>query len=177
MTVKQICIAAVFLTFGIIIPFVCGHAFSIPGTVLLPMHLTVFIGAMILGPRLGGIIGFLTPILSCMLTGMPNNVFVYIMTAELTTYGLIAGFLCKTKKLNVYLSLIISMIIGRCSYALMLFFLSTILGLEQFGKIASVFTAITTGLPGIAIQLLIVPIIVIQLRKVLIYDRPSKEQD
>ncbi len=178
-SVKEISLSAMFIAMGIIIPLAAGHAIGLPGTVLLPMHFSVFIAAMLLGPKYGALIGFITPILSCLLTGMPNTTFVFIMTAELTTYGLVAGFLCKTKKLNVYPSLLISMIIGRVAYAISLFGLYNIFGFEKFGKIASVFTAISTGIPGIILQIIIVPLVVLQLRKVIenVINSPKEDQE
>ncbi len=171
MNVKKLTYASIFLTFGMIIPYVTSHAFGIPGTILLPMHICVFIGAMLLGPRIGFLLGLLTPILSFLLTGMPNNIMVYIMTCELATYGLASGFLYK--KLNIYLALISSMILGRISYAVSLFTLLNIFNLEQFSKIASVTTAVSTGIIGIIIQLVIIPIIVIKLKGILKYEQSN----
>lgn len=175
MSVRTISLSAVFITFGIIIPYVSSHAIGLPGTVLLPMHFSVFIAAMLLGPKYGGLIGFITPILSCFITGMPSSTFVFIMTVELTTYGLVAGFLCKTKKINVYASLFISMVIGRCAYAISLMTLFNILGFDDFSKTPSVFTAISTGIPGIILQLIIVPLVVLQLKGVIQNVINSKE--
>lgn len=160
MTVKKIAWGAVFLAFGILIPFATAHAFGIPGTLLLPMHISVFIGAMILGPRLGLILGILTPVISMFITGMPSSIMVFIMTPELAFYGLSAGYLYHTKKYNIYLSLIVSMIIGRIAYALSLFLAQEIFLLPDFLKIASVLTAVTTGFIGIILHILLIPILV-----------------
>ncbi len=167
MKIKKLAITSLFLALGIIIPYVTSHAFSIPGTLLLPMHFCVFIGAMLLGWQYGLILGILTPILSMFITGMPNSTFVYIMVCELATYGLVAGLLHYNKKINIYVSLLISMVIGRLSYALSLFVLVNLLGFDSFSKVASVFTAISTGIIGIVIQIGIIPIIAIRLKKVI----------
>lgn len=46
-------LGAFFIVLGILIPYFVGHAAGIPGTILLPMHLSVFIAGMILGPKKG----------------------------------------------------------------------------------------------------------------------------
>ncbi len=91
---------------------------------------------------------------------MPILIF---MIFELAAYGLVAGLL--SKKLNVYLSLIIAMVSGRVVYALVLIVAGNILGLDV-PKVASVLTSVATALPGIAIQLIFIPVIVLALRRV-----------
>ncbi len=157
---KDITTLGLFLALGIILPYVTGHAFGIPGTVLLPMHIPVILIGFLYGPVIGVILGVTIPTLSFMLTGMPGAIMLPIMLVELGLYGFSCGLLSNKFKFNNYISLLGGMIIGRLGYLVTLYFLTDILGMESFTKAASVLTAVITGLPGIAIQIIFIPILV-----------------
>ncbi len=161
---KDITTLGLFLAIGLILPYITGHAFGIPGTVLLPMHIPVILIGFLYGPLIGVILGVTIPTLSFLLTGMPSAIMLPIMLVELGIYGFVCGLLSNKFKLNSYISLLSAMIAGRIGYLLTLYFLTDILGMESFGKVASVITAVVTGLPGIAIQIVFIPILVKVLR-------------
>ena len=81
-----------------------------------------------------------------------------IMILELSMYGFMCGFLYRRMKLPVYTALPLAMIAGRIVYAATF----TVLVLTATGPVMAlpVWIAVTTGAPGIAIQLLLVPILV-----------------
>lgn len=166
MKTKKIVLSALFLGLGIIIPMITAHGFGLPGTAFLPMHFSVLIGGFVLGPLYGAIIGLLTPLLSMILTGMPNTMMLPIMMCELTLYGFSTGFLLQKCRLNIYVALICSMIIGRIGYALALFVAINLFGMVQFTKIAGVFAAASTGIFGIILQIALVPAVITVLEKV-----------
>ncbi len=166
-TTKKITTLGLFLALGILFPYFTGHAFGIPGTILLPMHIPVIIIGMMYGPITGLILGLLIPFLSAILTGMPGALFMPIMIVELGVYGMISGLLYKKLNQNIYVSLVGAMICGRIGYGLMAYFLVNIFNLAQYAKVVSVFTAVTVGLPGIIIQLIFIPIIVKMLGKLI----------
>src|SRR6056297_1883420 len=115
MNIKKIVYTAFFIALGIVLPMLF-HLIGGPGLgrVLLPMHLPVIIGGAFLGPIAGLIIGMVTPILSSLFTGMPPVIpMLPIMIAELGIYGLIMGYFFYRIKMNVYLSLILTMLAGR----------------------------------------------------------------
>ncbi|MDR0220132.1 MAG: DUF1893 domain-containing protein [Lachnospiraceae bacterium] len=165
---KKLVLAGLFLAIGVVLPQITGHlAGPDGGRMFLPMHIPVLLAGMICGPLGGALVGLLAPALSSLLTGgtMP---LVYpmlpIMAAELFTYGLVGG-LCATKfKWNAYFSLITAMIAGRVSYGLVfaaLFFAHA----DGPFRAASVWGAVTTGVPGIIIQLVVVPQILLAVRR------------
>jgi riboflavin transporter FmnP len=165
---KKMVLAGLFLAIGVILPQITGHlAGPDGGRMFLPMHIPVLLAGMVCGPFSGAMVGLLAPILSSLVTGgtMP---LVYpmlpIMAAELFTYGLVGG-ICATKfKWNAYFSLVTAMVAGRCSYGLMfaaLFFSHA----DGPFRAASVWTAVATGVPGIAIQLIIVPQILFAVKR------------
>ncbi|MDR0676848.1 MAG: hypothetical protein LBF97_07425 [Elusimicrobiota bacterium] len=144
------------LAIVLVIPFLALHAFGISGNALLPMHLSVFVIAMLFGPMSGAIFGLSIPIISFLLTGMPILFPILpIMIGELLTYGLISGLLYKKLKLSIYPSLIGAMIFGRIAHVLILVVITSS-SIAQ--GINSLYQSIIVGIPGIITQLILIPI-------------------
>ncbi len=162
---KKITTLGLFLALGLLLPYVTSHMFGVPGTILLPMHIPVILIGFLFGPLYGLLLGILIPLLSSFLTGMPGALFLPIMVVELALYGLVSGFTYKKLKWNTYFSLLSAMIVGRIGYFLTILVLTNLFGLVQFAKVASVFTAITVGLPGIIVQIILLPLLVRYLGK------------
>jgi len=153
---KNIAFTAVFVVMGILLPM-AFHAFALGGPIFLPMHIPAILAGLLLGSFFGLAVGVLSPLLSGLLTGMP---VIYpmlpIMIVELALYGAFSGLFYKKLKIPIFLSLPIAMIIGRIGYGLMWWILLQI----NVHMAAPVFVAIQTGIPGIAIQLIIIPLII-----------------
>ncbi len=160
---RKLILAGLFVALGLIIPYFTGHAFGVPGTILLPMHLPVLLCGLLCGPKLGALCGVVTPLLSSVLTGMPPMYpMLPVMMGELITYGFVSGFLRETLKKPVLLSQIGAMVAGRVVYGLIfaaLVFANPVL------RAPSVLVAVSTGLPGIVIQLLAITPIVLFVEK------------
>ena len=155
---KRLVIASLFLALGILLPYFTAHMFALPGTVLLPMHIPVLLAGLICGPKIGFVVGMFTPVLSTALTGMPPFFpMLPIMFGELATYGFIGGLVFK-KTNKIYPSVIIAMLCGRITYGII--FTTLILTNEGPIQALGVMAAVTMGLPGILIQLTVIPIIV-----------------
>ena len=133
------------------------------------MHLSVYIGGMLLGPIYGMCVGVITPIISFFFTGMPPIAKLPFMIIELLSYGLLAGFL-NYKRVNIYINLIAAQLGGRLIYGLTLFVGGRLLHLNV-PAVATIGTAFITGIPGIIMQIVLVPVIVIALRKVVHFER------
>lgn len=161
-------VAAFLLALGILLPYTSAHGLGIPGTVLLPMHFPVLLCGFLCGPAYGGACGALLPLMNCLITGMPAPFpMLPIMLCELTVYGLASGLLlCKTalgrKRFGVYAALPIAMTCGRAAYASVFYILLLTVG--EF-RALSVTTAVVTGLPGMILQLFIIPPILLATRK------------
>ena len=122
---------------------------------------------LVCGPVLGLICGIFTPVLSSLITGMPGPAYLPSMICELAVYGLLAGVmikLIKTEKplVNLYASLITAMIGGRIVYGLMnaLIFRAGAYSIQMWMTASFV-----TALPGIILQLLLLPAVVYALQK------------
>ena len=160
-----------FIALGVLFPYFTAHAFGVPGTIFLPMHLPVLLCGLICGKKYGLICGVFAPVLSSFITGMPVAYpMLPIMVIELMIYGLVGGFLLhtpfkfkgKTIKLNIYIALPLAMVAGRIGYAIMFAILNSITpGIRAL----TVYMAFVTGIPGILTQLLVIPIIVKRFHK------------
>lgn len=162
----KLCTGALLLAAGILLPqvfhMIGGQAM---GGILLPMHLPVFIAGLLLGPFYGCAIGIITPLISFFVTGMPPAGKLPFMLIELLTYGLVSGLL-RSRKINLYVSLILAQIAGRIANALALVFATYVLQLNV-PAVITVGTAVVTGIPGLILQLVLVPAVVILIERVL----------
>lgn len=151
--------ASLFLALGLIFPYIF-HLTGMAGPIFLPMHIPVLLCGVILGARYGLMIGILTPFLSSVLTGMPTIYPTAIsMALELGTYGFMIGFLYKKKEINIFISLILSMILGRFVSGVASFMLLT-LGGKSFVLKMFLTTSFVKAIPGIILQLILIPLVV-----------------
>ena len=151
---------ALFLALAVLLP-IGFHSFGVLGRVFLPMHIPVLLAGFIVGPVSGFLVGILAPGVSYLLTGMPPTYAVPLMSLELPIYGMIAGMAYVRLRMNIYVSLLIAMIFGRLMFGVGLFVLGLFINLPY--SAAAFFSAggaLWAGLPGIALQLALIPIIV-----------------
>lgn len=157
---KELVLSGLLIALGLVLPM-AFHLFKAGGPVFLPMHIPVLLGGMILSPIFALLVGVLTPIVSNLLTSMPPLMpMLPIMIVELGLYGLVASILRKKLNLNVFISLIISMIIGRIGAGLVVYVMTSVFAVQFAPPIAFVIGGISKGIPGIIIQLIFIPIIV-----------------
>lgn len=168
--INQITAGGVFIAFAIIVPQLF-HLTGVPqsGQVFLPMHIPVLLSGFVIGPVFGLFVGMISPIISSLMTGMPDMARLPFMVIELATYGLASGAIyhflrLKNRKFSTYLSLIGAMICGRIVYAFSLLIAANILQLKV-GAPSVVITAIVTGAVGILIQIVMIPPLVYLLEK------------
>ena len=169
LSIRRMVNTAVLIAIGIVLPIVFHMIpVGLGGRALLPMHIPILLAGLIAGPLYGFFAGLITPVLSSMLTGMPAaGIVTYGMMVELSVYGAVAGFtmrIVRTKRTTVdlYVSLVAAMIAGRVAtgiaQAFVLFDGAYAIGLW----ITSYFT---TSIPGIVLQMVFIPIIVVALEK------------
>lgn len=155
---SRIAVAGLFVALGILLPFATGHAFGVPGNILLPMHIPVLLCGLLCGPQLGMLCGLLTPVLSCLLTGMPAAYpMLPIMAAQLLVLGLVSGLAYQKGRLSVYPALLLSILCGWVVYGLV-FALLLYTGNGALQAL-SVTAAVAKGLPGLAVQLVLIPLL------------------
>ena len=158
-------LSGVFIALGLVLPM-AFHMIGGAGPIFLPMHIPVLIGGFFLSPLLALSVGVLTPLLSGLLTGMPPMFpMMPIMMLELGIYGLTISVVKNNVTKNPYIALLASMILGRVAAGFMVFVLSTFFAAKLPSAFVFITTSVTTGIPGIIIQLIFIPIVVIALNK------------
>jgi len=166
--VKNLTLSAMFLAIGLVLPFLTGQIQQI-GNMLLPMHIPVFLCALICGWRYGVPMAFILPIMRSLIFGMPPLYPTAIsMAFELATYALVAGILYERSRWQctraLYRSMIISMIAGRVVWGVVQTVLLGIYGIA-FTMQAFIAGALLNAIPGIILQLIIVPAVMVALNK------------
>lgn len=168
MNIKRLTLSAMFLALALVMPFLTGQIPQI-GSMLCPMHIPVLLCGFFCGGPWGLVVGFVAPLLRSVMFGMPPMFPVAIcMAFELATYGLMAGMLHKflpKKKWCVYVSLLIAMVAGRLVWGLMMLVCMGF-NTSKFGFATFLSGALTTAIPGIIVQIVLIPILVITLDKV-----------
>jgi riboflavin transporter FmnP len=164
---QKLVLAGLFLALGIIMPFLTGQIPNM-GQALLPMHLPVLIAGFVLGGPYGFIIGLILPVLrSLLLSSPPMFPHAVAMSFELAAYGFFTGLFYKVlpkKNWSVYLALILAMLLGRGVWGAVSWLL--------FGLTDSTFTlgaffggAFLKAIPGIILQIVLIPVIIIALKR------------
>lgn len=162
----EMVIAALCVALGIVLP-VAFHSIPNAGSVLLPMHIPVLLCGLLCGPAYGLACGILTPLLSSLITSMPPAAVLPSMICELAVYGFIAGLLVilirtGSQIANVYISLVGAMLIGRVIYGIVN---ALIFRAGEYSMQMWLTASFVTALPGIIIQLVLLPLVVLALRK------------
>lgn len=168
-TTKDIALSAMFIAMGVVLPFFTGQIPQI-GKMLLPMHVPVFLCGLICGWKCGLGVGFVLPLLRSFVLGMPP-LFpnAAAMAIELAVYGGIVGLLyghsCRKSVAALYRSLLLAMLLGRAAWGI-----AEVVFLGIYGN---VFTwqmffagAFLNALPGIIVQLILIPVVMLSLKRV-----------
>ena len=171
---KKIVFTAVCAALCVVLPM-AFHAIQNAGTIFLPMHIPVLLCGLICGWPYGFVTGLLGPLLSSIITGMPPAAMLPAMMVECGVYGLTAGVMMRFVRTrnalaDLYISLVSAMVLGRFIAGLAKAFILT--------PGTAPFAWVTTSLvPGIVIQLLLMPMVVLALTKArLIPARYTKEE-
>ena len=166
-SVRRLILAAMFLALAMVLPFLTGQIPQI-GRALSPMHIPALLCGFFCGPWYGLAVGFIAPLLRFALFGMPPILPKGLaMCFELATYGCVSGLMYRIlpkKKINVYVALITAMIAGRIIWGIA----SAIIygfGDSEFGWSAFIAGGIVGSAPGIILQIILIPVLVITLEK------------
>lgn len=160
--------SALCLALTLILPFLTGQVPQI-GSMLCPMHIPVLLCGYLCGWPFGLFVGFVTPLLRSLMFGMPPFYPTAVaMAFELATYGFLSGLFYRRFPKNIpflYLSLILSMLGGRVVWGVIQLILTGLQG-TSFPFSAFLAGAVTNALPGIFLQILLLPILVLSLKRI-----------
>ena len=165
--IYRMVLSAMFLALSLVMPFLTGNIPRI-GSMLCPMHMPVLLCGFFCGPVYALIAGFTAPLLRFLIFGMPPVIPSGIaMSFELAAYGFTAGLLYKLlprKKSYIYISLIAAMLSGRVIWGIARLILFGLIK-SEFGWEAFIAGAFLNAVPGIILQLVLIPVIVMALEK------------
>lgn len=165
-SIRRLVMTALCVALGVVLPQAL-HAVPNAGNVLLPMHIPVLLCGLTCSWAYGLGCGVLTPLMSHLVTGMPPAAVLPAMVCELAAYGLISGLAAKyihtgKRTLDIYIRLVSAMLLGRVVYGVTnaLIFRAGAYSMEVF-----LTAAFVTALPGIVIQLVLLPALILILEK------------
>ena len=165
--IRKLTYAALFLALAMVLPFITGQIPEI-GKSLCPMHIPALLCGFLCGWPWGLAVGFIAPLLRSVVFGMPAMFpGAVAMAFELAVYGGLAGLLYRLlprKKWSVYVALVAAMLAGRVVWGAVRLILA---GLSGTGFTWAMFLAgaVTTAIPGIILQLVLIPAILFALHK------------
>ena len=167
-SLKKMVLSALFLALAYVMPFLTGQIPEI-GSMLCPMHIPVLLCGFLCGGPWGLAVGFIAPLFRSFLTGgfPPFFPTAVCMAFELATYGAAAGFLHRMlpcKKAYIYITLVAAMIIGRVVWGIAMLVCMGING-GAFTLGAFLAGSFTNAIPGIILQIVAIPILVMALER------------
>jgi len=170
-SIKKMVTAALFVALGIVLPMTL-HSIPNAGRIFLPMHIPILLCGIICGLPYGLVCGIVTPLLSSVLTGMPPAALLPSMICELAAYGAVSSSimrssLVKNTYAKVYAALIVSMLFGRIFYGVLN---AVIFSAGSYSMQIWLTAAFITALPGVIIQIVIIPTIVFVLQRAKLID-------
>ena len=163
--VKKIILTALMIALCVVLP-IAFHSIPNGGSIFLPMHIPVLLCGLVCGWGYGGLCGLVGPLLSSLLTGMPPAAILPGMMVECCVYGLVTGLMMRYVRtgkttLDLYLSLVAAMLLGRVLSGIAKALIFTP-GMSLAAWAAASFM---TAIPGIIIQLVLIPLLVLALTK------------
>ncbi len=166
-SIRKLTYSALLFAMAYVLPFLTANIPEV-GSMLCPMHIPVLICGFVCGPVWGLAVGATVPIVRSLTIHMPPLYPVAsAMAFELAVYGFATGVLYRMfpKKIGyTYATLIISMTAGRLVWGAVRLVMAGISDME-FGFAAFVSGAVTTAIPGIILQIVIVPALIYALEK------------
>lgn len=180
-TTKALTLSAMCLALCIVLPYLTGNNYQL-GSMLLLMHIPVLLCGLSCGWTWGLGVGFIAPLLRSLLIGAPPINTAIPMAFELAAYGAFSGLLyawLATKPklfgslstqakgtVSLYISLLAAMVLGRIVWGIVKYaFVSLFVTDGVFTMAMFLSGAFLVAWPGILIQIVIIPPIVLALKR------------
>ena len=161
--------SAICLALCLVLPFLTGQIPEI-GSKLCPMHIPVLLCGFLCGPAYALVVGAIAPLVRFVLFGMPPIFPTGVaMCFELAAYGLVSGLMYRRlpkKTVSIYASLIVAMIAGRVVWGVVQAILLGMTGSALTWKMF-ITSAVLNAIPGIVIHIVLIPVIVMALKRAL----------
>ncbi len=165
----KMAVSAFLIALAVILPQLVHVILGQPGGVKwLPMYLPVLIGGCLLGTRWAFFVGMMSPLVSFIVTSsmgeaMPNEERLPFMMFELAVFAAVSGAFSEKiikNALWAFAAVITAQLAGRLTFLGIVFIFREHIQLAP----AMVWSQIQAGMPGIILQLALVPLFAILLR-------------
>lgn len=160
-TTQQIALASLLIALCVIVPFLF-HLIGL-GAMFLPMFVPILLAGFFIEFPAAMLVGLLGPLASALATGMPPLFPTGVsMIAEGMVAAGVASLLFHSRRASLWLTLPLAIIAERVTRLLMIFLIFPLLGLpaREWSMIE-----ITITLPGITLQLFLIPLVLFMLWK------------
>ena len=161
---QRLALGGLFLALGVLFPLLFHLLPAGSGEIFLPMHIPIILAGMTLGPALGAAVGLFAPLLSTLISLMPPPARLPFMMVELTVYAVTAGLCYRKARLPLPVSLAVTQLAGRVADGFSLLIAGSLLHVPGAAPIAAV-TAAVKGWPGILVQWLFIPLLLLAFKK------------
>ena len=163
--IKRMTLSALCVALCVVLP-IAFHVIPNAGAVLLPMHIPVLLCGLVCGWQYGLLCGILGPLVSSVLTGMPPAAILPGMMVECGMYGCVGGLMMeciRTGSLyrDLYISLPVAMLAGRVISGIV----NALILTPGLSFTAWATASFVTALPGISVQLIMLPTLVVALNR------------
>lgn len=165
--IRKLTYSALCLALAIVLPFLTRDRFRRSAQCSAPCTFRRFSADSSAGWQYGAVVGFVSPLLRMLMFGMPPVYVAIAMAFELAVYGAISGLLYRAfpkKVTSIYLSLLTAMIAGRLIWGAVKFVMAGIQHTE-FSFALFLSGAVTTAIPGIILQIVLIPVLVMVAEK------------
>jgi hypothetical protein len=174
-TLRSMVVSAVLVAMGIVVP-IGFHAVGL-GSKFMPMILVMMLNGFLLPWHWAVLTGAFVPIASCLLTGMPPlypPIFLS-MSLEMALLSAMVAFLFRATTPRIWPAIIGGILFDRLISLLLAYYLAGWFGLPS--KLVSLLS-LAQGLPGIVLQLAVLPLLVkiLQKRKGLLFSNGQRPE-
>lgn len=163
---KHLALSGLMLGIGLVLPFLTGQIPEL-GARLLPLHLPVLLCGFLCPWPYSLAVGLILPLFRSLLFSMPPMFpTAAAMSLELAIYGLVTSLLyhrLPKRPFYVYVSLMGGMLCGRIAWGAASYLLLGLSG-SQFNLALFWAGAFANAVPGILLQLILIPILVFTLK-------------
>ena len=164
-SIKCLTLTALCVALCVVVPM-AFHVIPNAGAVMLPMHIPVLLCGLVCGWQYGLLCGVIGPLVSSVLTGMPMPAILPGMMVECGMYGCAGGLMMRYVRTgslfaDLYISLPVAMLVGRVISGIVKALILT----PGLSFTAWATASFITALPGISIQLIMLPALVVALTR------------
>jgi hypothetical protein len=153
-TGRDVLLGGLLVALAIVIP-ILFHAVGL-GSAFLPMFYPILLAGFLTPVPVALTVGLVSPLASALLTGMPPLFppIAFVMMAEGTVLSVVPSVLHRSRRLNIWMTLLITVILERVVLLAAVILFALFLNLPQ--RALGIFSLVH-GLPGIALMFVIIP--------------------